>query len=179
MTAKAIRALDGLNLESAVVVGGSNPHLKQLKMEIGNLKSPIRLIVDAPNMSELMGWADCAIAAGGTSSLEVACLGLPSLILVLAENQRDIAARIHEIGMGRNLGWHAAIRPDTIARELRELLLDQPVRERMSRCGRRLVDGLGAQRVVRLLANSVGSNRNDSSVMAAKSDLDQHEHINH
>ena len=118
-------------------------------------------------MSELMAWSDCAIAAGGTTLLELAFMGLPSLVLALTDNQRDIAAKIHEIGIGRYLGWHAAMPSDAIATELSELLLDQSVRERMSRCGRNLVDGLGAQRVVRLMEHSVGSKASVASMMAA------------
>jgi UDP-2,4-diacetamido-2,4,6-trideoxy-beta-L-altropyranose hydrolase len=159
VTAKAIHALNDLDVQSKIVGGGSNPHLEQIKSEIKNRNSEIELVVDAADMPELMAWADCAIAAGGTTSLELAFMGLPSVVLALADNQRDIAAKIHEIGIGRSLGWHADIYPDTIAMELSELLMDQPVRERMSRCGRRLVDGLGAQRVVRLLEQPVERKR--------------------
>jgi UDP-2,4-diacetamido-2,4,6-trideoxy-beta-L-altropyranose hydrolase len=169
VTAKAIRALNDLDVQSKVVVGGSNPHLEQIKSEIKNRNSEIELVVDAANMPELMAWADCAIAAGGTTSLELAFMGLPSLVQTLADNQRDIAAKIHEVGIGRSLGWHAAIPSDAIAMELSELLLDQSVRERMSRCGRDLVDGLGAQRVVRLMEHFVGSKASDSSNRAAMS----------
>ena len=182
VTAKVIQAvahLNDLEMETLVVIGGSNPHLDSLRSALRTLHPKLRLVVDATNMPELMAWADSAISAGGTTSLELAFMGLPSLVFVLADNQRDIAAKFHEIGTSRSLGWHADVPSDAIATELRHLLFDKPVRDRMSRCGRHLVDGLGAQLVVRLLAHSVGSKEIGSSIMAAMSDLDQYEHLNH
>jgi UDP-2,4-diacetamido-2,4,6-trideoxy-beta-L-altropyranose hydrolase len=169
VTAKAIRAVNDLDVQCKVVVGGSNLNLEQLRSEIGNRKPEIELVVNAGSMPELMAWADCAIAAGGTTSLELACMGLPSLVLALADNQRNIADKIHDVGIGRNLGWHADVDPDAIAMELCELLLDQPARERMSNCGRQLVDGLGAKRVVDLIEQSVLSNAEIMPAIAAHS----------
>ena len=139
----------------------------------------MQLVVDAANMPELMAWADCAVAAGGTTSLELACMGLPSLVLVLADNQRDIAAKLQEIGAGRNLGWHAGVPADAISMELSELLLDRTARETMSQRGRELVDGLGARRVVRVLAHSGGLDERGSASRTGLSAAMQYEHRDH
>ena len=42
--------------------------------------------------------ADLAIGAGGSSSWERCCLGLPTLLYVLAENQRKIAESLEKLG---------------------------------------------------------------------------------
>jgi len=65
------------------------------------------------NMAELMAAADLAIGAGGTTSWERCCMGLPSLVCVLADNQRDIA---------RQLAAAGAIRVWASPSELREQL---------------------------------------------------------
>jgi UDP-2,4-diacetamido-2,4,6-trideoxy-beta-L-altropyranose hydrolase len=151
-TGKVLEALSRVgNLEARVVVGGSNPHLESLRISASRLSSSVRLEVDATNMPELMAWADLAVAAGGTTSWELAFMGLPSLVLILAENQRDIALKLAQAGVIRTLGWHAAVTPDQIATALDQLASNQVERQRLSQNGQQLVDGLGTQRIIRLL----------------------------
>lgn len=50
------------------------------------------------NMAELMAAADLAIGAGGTTSWERCCMGLPSLICIMADNQRDVAEKLEAAG---------------------------------------------------------------------------------
>ena len=54
----------------------------------------MRLVVNAPNMAELMAWADVAISAAGSTAWELACMGLPAALIVVAENQTGIAAAL-------------------------------------------------------------------------------------
>ena len=56
----------------------------------------IRQRVD--NMAELMAAADLAIGAGGTTSWERCCMGLPSLVCIMADNQRDVAKSLEAAG---------------------------------------------------------------------------------
>src|SRR5262249_9345524 len=65
---------------------------------------------------------------------------LPSALLVLADNQRDLAANLAAAGSARLAG-------DDLAADLRSLVGDAAARERMSTAARRLVDGKGAARV--------------------------------
>ena len=135
-------------LECVVVIGGSNPHLEKLKAAICHLPSAIRLVVDATNMPELMAWADVAIAAGGTTSWELAFIGLPSVAIVLADNQAAIAASLEREGVSVNLGASTNVTIDRIADAVQSLLNDPDRRRQMSRSGRSLVDGLGVCRVI-------------------------------
>jgi len=63
-----------------------------------------------PSLAELMVEADLALGAGGATSWERICLGLPALVVTLAENQRPIASALHELhlvywlGDGRSTG---------------------------------------------------------------------------
>lgn len=143
VTGRILGALKLLaDIEVVVLVGGSNPHLHALRSSVSDGSSRIRLVVNASNMPELMAWADVAIAAGGTTTWELAFMGLPSLTLVLADNQRVVA---------ENLAVARITRPTTPERvkgDLAALLSDQEGRLFMSRGARQLVDGGGASRVV-------------------------------
>lgn len=143
VTGDIVKALGTLaGVETVVVVGGSNPHLPGLRTLIENSPTTIRLVVDAQNMPELMQQADVTVAAGGTTSWELAFMGLPTLMLVLADNQRTVAEGLSAAQVVRKTT------PETVAQNLAELLADATARRAMSERGRQLVDGLGVSRVL-------------------------------
>ncbi|MDY7075432.1 MAG: UDP-2,4-diacetamido-2,4,6-trideoxy-beta-L-altropyranose hydrolase [Chloroflexota bacterium] len=151
VTLKVFRALRQVavdDLESVVVVGGSNPHYKELQSIVQHSPLAIRLENDVTNMPNLMAWADVAVSAGGSTCWELAFMGLPHLILVLAENQRPIAERLGMAGVAIDLGWHEEVDSAGVAEALVSLLKAGKVREEMSRRGQQLVDGEGGSRVV-------------------------------
>jgi len=154
VTLKVMQALQGINipdLEVKVVVGPSNAHIQELQSAIQNLKSKINIIHDPPNMPELMAWADVAVTAGGSTCWELAFMGLPALILILADNQTPIAVELERQGMALNLEWHNVLESGDIACQLRSVIMSSEKRETMSKCGRQLVDGSGTMRVIRQL----------------------------
>jgi UDP-2,4-diacetamido-2,4,6-trideoxy-beta-L-altropyranose hydrolase len=143
VTAKIIQALTSLrDVEVVVVAGGSNPHLEKLRTAISHLPPAIRLVVDVTNMPDLMAWADIAIAAGGTTSWELAFMGVPSLMFILAENQRGLVDALADEKVVRKTSM------ESLAGDLRALQSDAAARKAMSERGRKLVDGLGVSRVV-------------------------------
>lgn len=140
VTAKVLAALDELDLglEVRTIIGGDYRHSLPVAAAIR----------DARNMPELMAWADVAVAAGGTTAWELAYMGLPSITLVLADNQVDLAASLDGAGLSQNLGMHSVVDANMIAMAVRELVLDRERRSAMSGRGRKTVDGRGADRVV-------------------------------
>jgi UDP-2,4-diacetamido-2,4,6-trideoxy-beta-L-altropyranose hydrolase len=156
VTLTAIEALAQIRwpgLEAVVVVGGGNPRRGELEEAAHRYEAMIRLQSNVTDMAGLMAWADVAVAAGGTTTWERALLGLPSLIVVLAENQKDLAEASERVGIGWNLGPHQGLSVSTLADALRRLLADASARAAMARRGPERVDGQGAARVVvRLLA---------------------------
>jgi RimJ/RimL family protein N-acetyltransferase len=102
-------------------------------------------------MAELMAEADMAIGAGGSTVWERCCVGVPSLSLSMAENQRRQVADAAAAGLlytpdpNKNL-------VDLIERHARALMENGVMREALSRCGMKTVDGLGVLRVLKLLA---------------------------
>jgi UDP-2,4-diacetamido-2,4,6-trideoxy-beta-L-altropyranose hydrolase len=149
---EAIRQLPNPNLETVVLLGGSNPHLRSVQAARGESQQSMRLITDATNMAEWMAWADVAVAGAGTTFWEMCFLGLPGILLVLAENQRGVAAAAEKMGIAYSLGEAAEVSAPAIGGRLSELLNSHDKRKSQSEKGRTLVDGRGAERVVAFLS---------------------------
>ena len=147
----ALAQLDTAGLEVRVVVGPANPHLPELRERADTLAPQIQLLSRVSDMAELMAWADLAVSAGGTTCWELACLGLPALIVIMAENQRGIAEELDAIEVVQNLGWHDDVSVERLAAAVNVLQHDTSRRLRMSEQGRALVDGWGAERVAQVL----------------------------
>ncbi|MFM6402863.1 MAG: PseG/SpsG family protein, partial [Planktothrix sp.] len=146
VTLKVIQSLQIVEveeLEAVVVVGGSNPHYENLKMAVLDSRYPIQLQRNVTNMPELMAWADVAISAGGSTCWELAFMGLPSILLVLAENQRLAAEKLDEMTSALNLGEHQNICHHTIKQKISMLIFSNKLRLKISQNCQCLVDGLG------------------------------------
>jgi UDP-2,4-diacetamido-2,4,6-trideoxy-beta-L-altropyranose hydrolase len=146
-----VSALKGESLRIRVLAGGSNPHfasLQKLSMDKG---SSIELVRDATDMPEQMSWADVAVAAAGSICLEMCFMGLPALLIDLAENQIPIANELARRGIAYHLGSSKTVTSGQIEAETRLLLGSLSERSAMSQRGQELVDGKGAERVVREL----------------------------
>lgn len=90
---KAIKELDIPQIEINVVVGASNPkrqEVEQLCSEMSNTN----YYCQVSNMAELMWEADLAIGAGGATTWERCFLGLPALVVVVADNQRELTKSV-------------------------------------------------------------------------------------
>lgn len=157
VTLKVLQALATLSdgsLSVKVVVGGGNPHRAILETVTNQQSCDVELIHDARDMPALMAWADVAISAGGSTCWELLFMGAPSIIIVLAENQRAIAEGLNTISVARSLGVFENITGRNITAGLQELLTDPEQLRRMAVAGRKLVDGRGVERVVFALGSS-------------------------
>jgi len=151
---EALQSIPEDGLQVTVVIGGNNPHRASLERAMGASRCSIRLVQDAKNMPELMTWADLAISGAGSTTLELAYMGVPMLLLVLADNQRAVAEGMQNLGAAHNLGVVEPSAQPTVADAIGRLILDQEERERLSRVASALVDGWGATRVARALAGT-------------------------
>ncbi len=143
----AIFSQRDFEVEVTVVAGGSNPHLLTLR-KLANSNPAVRLVENTSNMPELIARADIAVSAAGTTSWEMCFLGLPALLLVLADNQQGVAEELGNQGVMLNLGRASDLARSAIAHQLRSLTDSSVDRREMSRRGRALVVGRGAERVV-------------------------------
>ena len=150
-TLMIIRAMQHLKLERlevVVLIGPANPHMQVLQSAINQSKFPIQLILNPDNMPELMAWADLAISASGSTVLEMLFMGLPALVIIMAENQVAVAEALADAGVAVNLGWYHDLSTTKIARKMTELVKAAHLRSKMSQRGRNLVDGKGVERIL-------------------------------
>lgn len=142
------------SLHLTVVIGGSNPHHESLECLARKCTHAIRLLKDVADMPQLIAEADIAIAAGGSTNWELAMLGVPSLIFVLAENQIEIAQTLHEKGIVISLGYAQEAQQEEFLFQFESLCCDRQKREKMSQAGQALIDGEGCDRVLMRLQES-------------------------
>lgn len=151
-TMRVLDALDRLGLRSLevdVVAGGANPHARSLRERCAGHRG-WRFHQATSRMAELMAEADLAVGAGGATTWERACLGLPALIVVLGENQRQAALAMKSSGCAEAVAGEEAS-AERLARAISDLLAAPQRLRDMARCNLELVDGLGVGRVLRAL----------------------------
>ncbi len=141
---QALQAIRAIPLAVTVVIGGANPHRAQIESARGDA----RIIVDTKEMPRLMAQADMCIAAAGTTSYELASLGVPSLLCVLADNQRAVAENLRQRNVAAFLGNPLELPVDRIAQEILGLLKNREERAQYAVNGPLLVDGRGSERVL-------------------------------
>lgn len=148
------REVVGVLLDAAVdahldvAVGQGAPSLEALK-RMAPASGRVTLHVATPRMAELMAQADLAIGAAGTSSWERCCLGLPTLMLTLADNQRLVAEQLAVAGACRR------VRRDQVAllpAMIEDLGRDPGALARMIECAAAVCDGGGVPRVLAAVA---------------------------
>lgn len=145
-----LRLLGVDKLETTVLVGGSNPHFTELRNQATRSGLTIRLLKDISNVGELMADADLAVSAAGSTCWEICLLGLPALVIDVADNQTAIAKELERRECAIHIG-DRQVTPETVAESMRFVFEAQELRQSLSRRCRELVDGRGATRVVSVL----------------------------
>lgn len=146
-TLSAIRALDNLGgpeWHVDVVIGF--PHPFRTEIESACAANRFECHVQSNRMGELMARADLFIGAGGSTTWERCCLGLPGLTLALAPNQRRCVqdGALHGFLYAPALSGGAEA---SIQLHLRAMMDNPMLLRQMSLKGLELVDGRGTQRV--------------------------------
>ena len=136
ITYDILQQLDG-GFNIVVVLGSSSPHNKMIENYAKD--KGIRVVINAENMSELMFEADLAIGAGGSTSWERCCLGLPTLLFVTAENQRIVAEDLERLG--------AVIIVKNLKDDLQAIVGSFSMWQAMSKNTQTICDGLGVERI--------------------------------
>lgn len=149
ITASVLDAVVGSTGDCAidVVLGSKAPSLARVG-EFAARNDRVSLHVDAADMAALMRDADIAVGAGGMTALERCALGLPSVILPLADNQIANARAIERAGAGLvSDDWQR------VPVRLDEILRDQRILRDMSTAASNIIDGGGTDRVVVQMIN--------------------------
>jgi UDP-2,4-diacetamido-2,4,6-trideoxy-beta-L-altropyranose hydrolase len=156
VTLKVLQAFQKVEIEELeviIIVGSTNPHHEKLQEVVQSISANIMLQQNVINMPELMAWADIAIAGGGSTCWELAFMGLPALLIVLANNQQNVVQILGENNFVQNLGWHENIQTDALSDLCSQLIISVDTRIHFSHQGRKLIDGCGKNRVIDKLIN--------------------------
>lgn len=148
----AIRQLGHGNLHADVVIGASNPHRDEIAALAASMPN-VRLHNSLLSLAPLMASADLALGASGATSWERCCLGLPSLVVTVADNQKAVAEELHRQGLIRWLGDAGEVSEQALADALKEAV-SQDIPEHWSRGCKDLVDGGGTARIVTVMMAS-------------------------
>jgi UDP-2,4-diacetamido-2,4,6-trideoxy-beta-L-altropyranose hydrolase len=130
-----------------VIMGLTAPHLKKVQQQAQTLPYKTKIKANVANMAELMANADLAIGAAGSTTWERCCLGLPSIQIVIAENQKSSAESLVKID---------AIKLINKIDQLPELVKSaESWMQAVGQTASLMCDGLGASRVINMMSQDV------------------------
>jgi len=169
-------ALDALEAEGFegdidIAIGSAAPNLQALKRRaVGR----VHLHIDTDDMAPLMAAADLAVGAGGGTAWERCCLGLPSILVEIAQNQRETIAFVLASGAGMAAGAADGELTTRVRDRVRELLNNADGRKAIGERGAKLVDGRGAARVLFRAIGGVAA-RDGAFVVLRPAEVDDEE----
>ena len=148
--ANALVKLNRISLNLRFVIGpGFNISISQeLKIILADFNGNYELVIENFDMAELMFWSDLAIISNGLTKYETAVTGTPSIVISYNDFREKIVDEFERYGSTLYLGQGKNIYEDDIAKVVNSLLDDNGLRRQMSKKGRNLVDGKGAERVI-------------------------------
>jgi len=128
-----------------VVLGGAAPSLSKVSA-LALVYPRVTLHIDTKAMAALTAAADFAVGGGGSSSWERCVLGLPTVLLILADNQREAARALEGAGAVLALEVGAAGFAGALQEDVIRLMVDDRLRLGMSLAASGVCDGQGAAR---------------------------------
>jgi UDP-2,4-diacetamido-2,4,6-trideoxy-beta-L-altropyranose hydrolase len=147
-TGQAVEALSETNIPGLhvdVVIGAQHPCREKIKAAC--VQHRFICHVQTDKMAELMATADLAIGAGGSTSWERCCLGLPTLAICTADNQREQIANAATEGLLYAPELQGEL-IQAIRRHVSVLMENSYLRQAISRKETQTVDGRGVLRVI-------------------------------
>lgn len=141
------------NMRVTVVLGADQPGREEVQALLEDLPNG-QWIDHTPDMAQLMLQADLAIGGAGSASWERCCLGLPSVMVTLADNQREISRAMSERDAALVVDVPDDERVARTREALRRLSEDMALYRRLSTNASALADGEGSYRVAKHLMAS-------------------------
>lgn len=136
----------------SVIMGATAPWLADVREEAKSMPWLTEVVVNVSNMAQRMAETDLAIGAAGSTSWERCCLGLPTLLVTLAENQISGAAALQAAGGAIWIGDVANI--DNALQPMITACLQDGALQRMSEAAAAICEGRGLGYMVDLLARN-------------------------
>lgn len=158
LTQKVVDALRGDEFSSIaidVVVGAQNESF-EVDVTAADLKN-FNFQPASDDYLTTLQQADLAIGAGGTSTWERMCLGIPSIVVSIAANQEPACKRLRDENLINFLGDQEQVSSALVADGVRESLKNQTKLNSQSELARLLVDGRGCKRVAEAICATAES----------------------
>jgi spore coat polysaccharide biosynthesis predicted glycosyltransferase SpsG len=149
-------ALDLAALSVDLVIGANNPHRERL-IALAQTRGNTQLHPPRPHLADLMAAADLAIGAGGATTWERCCLGLPSLVISIAKNQRPACEALAKANSIAYRGHKDEASTEQLRCTLQALVTNPHQCRHLSAAGADLVDGRGRERVMSRLFHDAKS----------------------
>jgi UDP-2,4-diacetamido-2,4,6-trideoxy-beta-L-altropyranose hydrolase len=151
LTEKAIKSflkLKRKDIKLDLVINSQS--LKKKKIETLSKKNTnISVKSDLTSLASLILKADIAIGACGSTSWERCCLGLPAIVITVAENQKLVAKELHKRGLINWIGHYDKINISTIYNAL-DNIIDHNLQTWSNTC-MLVTDGCGAGKIANIL----------------------------
>ncbi|MNW42970.1 UDP-2,4-diacetamido-2,4,6-trideoxy-beta-L-altropyranose hydrolase [compost metagenome] len=154
-TFKVIRAIEHYILQDdsivvTVVLGKANPHIKIIENQYTNHKQ-IRLCIQPSSMALEMVRSHFAICGGGTMTWERYCMGLPAIVIAIADNQVNVAKQGDLRGIDRYIGESENVTEEEILSNFQNIVANFKDLKQARQLALEIVDGQGAVRVMNAL----------------------------
>ena len=152
-TGQVLQALKTCALPPAcritVVMGLTAPWLQNVRELAAQMPWPTEVAVNVDDMAQRMADSDLAIGAAGSTSWERCCLGLPTLMVVLAENQQFGAQAMEAAHAARLIGAVSDIAMQ-LSLAVAELIKSER-QSRMSLAASAITDGRGVDIILKAM----------------------------
>ncbi|WP_130859700.1 UDP-2,4-diacetamido-2,4,6-trideoxy-beta-L-altropyranose hydrolase [Gracilibacillus phocaeensis] len=129
------------------IIGATYKHDIELNKIMHSVKYDFKIHRDVSNMADFMHSADIAVTAGGTTLFEMAYMGLPSIVMSTASNQKSSKVFADKYNTCLYLGNALNVGEQLIISNI-EKLKSKELRSKMSVNGQRLIDGKGNERLL-------------------------------
>ena len=147
LRAEQLLGIEGVDKVS-VLLRTHHPRYDELRDFAAASKGRAEVVTEVKELMTRLVRSHFAVTGGETTALELCCVGIPQLMLPATSRHLLNSKRMDDEGVGTLLGGANDVGRDALAEAVGLVLSDRAERTGMTRCGRRLIDGRGGDRVV-------------------------------
>lgn len=153
-TSMAVEALKDFGFKVSVIVGALSKNKKKIeKMVLGFNNFNFKTDVSQEEICKLMVESDLLLSTAGNTMYEAATLGLPNIVFCNHNRHMEVAETFSKKGAIINLGINPKI--DIIKETVEKLAFNYTLRKIMSKSAKKLVDGKGTERIVKIILRNL------------------------
>lgn len=147
ITKKILKFLPSKNLQITILLGPGNKNKKNIAQfrKINNVK----VLENPKNIASLFLKQDLIISSTGITIYELACLGIPTIMIPANSAQMESAKSMKRSGFGEIV--KLATINDKKFNQIYQKMESTIYREKMARNGKKIVDGKAVERILRIL----------------------------